>query len=204
MPTDAFFDHVTPTRTSYAEIRYSRVCDGCVIRVDDAKPEFFKAVADEVEAHANQRIAAWTKQGFKPAKKAMLPEIQTPTVIEQITGLNVPARYSKFLDTGAHRKKSKTVLYGGVLPAAGNVTGVPGFAGGVPIVFDDPAIPFWLAAFGWSKQAPTAIPIALFEDSRVMAIDSKTGKVFAYDNSATEPLVLVSKTLDDLLKQVGR
>jgi hypothetical protein len=186
--------------TSHVEFRFSAASHDYVV-LSDKRPELVTGVPDEIEYVVGQRVAALTKKGYKPAKQPTLPDVLTPDCIEAITGLAVPAGYRKFLAAGKHTRRSKTAMYQGYLPAAGIVTKVPGFADS-PIVFDDPVIPFWLVKYGWNEQAPTAIPIGLFEEGRAMVIDAKTGVVYAYDNSATRPLMQVAKTLDGLVKLV--
>ncbi|MGE0403602.1 MAG: hypothetical protein AB7T06_43250, partial [Kofleriaceae bacterium] len=82
----------------------------------------------------------------------------------------------------------------------GIVDGIRNFADGIPIVFDDPIVPFWLALFGWDESAPNAIPIA--EEGRALSIDTKTSKVYVYDNSASAPNVHCYDDLDELLANV--
>ena len=189
-------------KPSQVAFRYSAVCDGCVVQLDDETPEFLQDVKDELDFEIDERIKKLTKQGYKPAKTTTLPEVQSPAVIEAITGLEVPASYAKFLASGKHKVTSKKARYEGYVPAAGTIDGVPNFADGAPIIFCDPAIPFWLSHWGYDANAPTVIPIALFESGRAMGIDAETTKIVAYDNSASEPVVEVAKTLAALLKRV--
>jgi len=186
---DLFFEQRSQKKTRFADFRFSRHLygDACVIRVDDATPVLVFG-RDDVEYEVPKRVAALEKAGYERVAKKTLPDIQTPPVIEAITGHRVPARYEKFLAEGSH--------------PSGTVDGITNFADGIPIVFDDPVVPFWLKHFGWNKRAPNAIPIALVEEGRALSIDAKTGAIYVYDDSASEPHVLVYDSLDELLENV--
>lgn len=186
---DRFFQKQGKGKASHAELRFSPLLygDACVIRVDDRRPELIVG-RDEVEDETARRIARFEAQGYEPVAKPTLPGIQTPAVIEAITGRRVPAHYARFLAEGPHPR--------------GTVDGITGFADGIPIVFDDPVIPFWLVHFGHASQAPDAIPIAIVEEGRALSIDVKTGAIYVYDNSASRPHVQVYKDLGALLANV--
>lgn len=187
---DRFFEkRAARGKRSHAELRFSRLLygDACVFRIDGNLPELVVG-HDEVEDATRSWIAMLEQQGYQPATGPTLPGLQTPAVIEAITGHRVPARYAAFLEQGPHPR--------------GIVDGIPGFADQIPIVFDDPVVPFWLAHFGHTDQAPNAIPIAIVEEGRVLSIDATTGAIHVYDNSASRPHVRVCKDLDALLAKV--
>lgn len=185
---DRFFERVSGGKVSHAELRYSRIHFGvCIVRIDDEPPELIYGT-DDLEWSVGERIAELERTGYKPAAGPVLAGVQTPAVIERITGHRVPVRYAKFLEAGPH--------------PAGIVDGITNFADRIPIVFDDPIVPFWLAMFGWDESAPNAIPIAIVEEGRALLIDAKTSKIYVYDNSASAPYVHCYDDLDELLENV--
>src|SRR5437868_2882630 len=78
MPHDMFFEHKTPTGTTYAEVRYSHVSDSCVVRVLDQPAALVAGGRDDVEYEVDQRVAGWKEAGFKAVKQPTLPAILTP------------------------------------------------------------------------------------------------------------------------------